>query len=60
MPVVPAEHRRHERGPDPYGRLSGYLSGYFSSRVTLAAAAGAASTVTAVVAYVLRALPFAG
>ena len=52
VPVVPAEHRRHERGPDPYGpfsgSFSGSFSGYLSSRVTLAAAAGAASTVTAV------------
>ena len=52
VPVVPAEHRRHERGPGPCSSISGSLSGpfcgYFSSSVTLAAAAGAASTVTGV------------
>ena len=46
--VVPAEHRRGQHGPDRCGYFSGYLSGYFNSRVTLAAAAGAASTVTGV------------
>ena len=48
VPVVPAEHRRHERGPGLSDSFSGSFSSYLSSRVTLAAAAGAASTVTAV------------
>lgn len=35
-------------GPVPSGSFSGSFRGYFSSNVTLAAAAGAASTVTGV------------
>ncbi len=48
VPVVQAEHRRQERGPAPFGYSCGDLSGYFSSSVTLAAGAGAGSTVTGV------------
>lgn len=56
VPVVPAEIDAGNTGPvrsgffsgSFSGSFSGYFSGYLSSRVTLAAAAGAASTVTGV------------
>ena len=48
VPVVPAEIDAGNTGPVRSGFFSGSFSGYFSSRVTLAAAAGAASTVTGV------------
>jgi hypothetical protein len=48
VPVVPAEIDAWNTGPVPSGSFSGSFRGYFSSNVTLAAAAGAASTVTAV------------
>ena len=48
VPVVPAEIDAGNTGPFRSGYFSGSFSGYLSSRVTLAAAAGAASTVTGV------------
>jgi hypothetical protein len=52
VPVVPAEIDVGNAGPAPRCSFSGSFNrssnGYFSSSVTLAAAAGAASTVTGV------------
>ena len=48
VPIVPAEIDAWNTGTVPSVSFNGSCNGYFSSSVTLAAAAGAASTVTGV------------